>query len=755
MMALYPQESGSKKHLLFIILIFSLGLNVAHGKEDRAFIVYPKDIKSPKNRGIFSLKPIEVDNLYGHFEYLEAPGYSIVQWPQIQKPETILDLIISSASFEYLNNNYLSSINILNEAIDKNLYGKSSKNNHIKRINELQRRKALAKLRYRIHYFDSDPMVILFNYRQNRVVKNESSHFLGNLLNQKKYYVDAISVLKSARPPFEENFAISQYSALLKSYIETGNYHRAIKLFDDVPRSINSNLLLNYNLGIAYLKKGDYEKGIDILENIGEHTILPESEENMVIRDRANLSLAIYFTEGERQDLALNYYKNIRSEGPYSHQALLGFGWAHFARKDYKQAIAPWQILQTKSKNDYFSKEALMSLPYGYSHLNQFNRSARLYDSALFEYFSYIDEIDDVISFVESDNFIIYLNNNEWKEGSHHQRRFSEHNNSINALERLGLFADGIFINVVESYIDINQLLDDAANQKRRIDGLISHVNNVRKFYTLPIASMDKQYSKIRASYDTLFRHYTKLISEDRETKNEFEKMSSNDQDLYEELTNLEKELNEITGGSVSMKIGKRIKFVKNYLMSRHLFFEIIEEPDDSDFDELYEHMLVLHKELVSLVDHYAEFNRIFSPTYFNQLTKKQDEILDLEKRLNIQLDRNKEKILQLSKSVLIEDRKRISNYIAIVNNELRKSIVKSKNQLLIAESKKIVNERKAEAKEKERADRIAREEQQKKNNLKAEKDTLEQREVAESDEMTEEKTDESEKANEDQENVQ
>ena len=567
-----------KNRLAFIIAIIVFHGNYAYTEDRSPFVVYPQKVILPKKGGDFGLDPIEVDNLYFSFKYFDSSGYSIISWPPKDEPESFLDLIILNASYEYLNGDYFTALNIIDNAIDAKLYGTvSDAVAYQKSINELLRRKALIKLKYQLHWADSDPMVLLFNYRQERIVKNHAANQLGQLLNAKGYYADAISVLVSARPPFEAKFGVTNYSLLSQAYIKTGNYNRAIKLIESAPRLFASDLYLQYNLGIAKLKSGMNEEGLELLEDIGEHTIFFETEEELAIRDRANLTLANYFIEGERNDLAINYFKNIRLEGPYSNSALLGLGWAHIAVDNYKEAVATWKTLSTKNTNDYFAREALYSLPYGYSNLGLYNLSARLYDGALVGYFNYIDELDEAIAYVKSDSYLNYLHSKRWdkKYISGNSEDKSLHKKANDLLIRLGLFENLSFLNMVSSYLDVKALHSNLSAKQDRVASLHWVIDNKNKLFKSQIVAINKKYAEIRKNYTKILEYYYENNVTYEPDDEIIDKLSSEDRIFYEDILVLEERLKDYAGPEASQIvtiITKRIEFIKKYLFSKHLF---------------------------------------------------------------------------------------------------------------------------------------------------------------------------------------
>ena len=142
---------------------------------------------------------------------------------------------------------------------------------------------------------------------------------------------------------------------------------------------------------------------------------------------------------------------------------------------------------------------------------------------------------------------------------------------------------------------------------------------------------------------------------------------------------------------------------LKNICSQSTCFVESIIEPDDSDYDELYSEIKILHANLVRFVKYYTQSIDSYV-SYKKELSRMENELNSIEKRLSDQIKLNVDSLVNTSMRVLREERVRISNYISIVNNELKKSINNSRKQLLLAESQKILNERQQEKEDREKS---------------------------------------------------
>ncbi len=163
---------------------------------------------------------------------------------------------------------------------------------------------------------------------------------------------------------------------------------------------------VTYNLGIALIKSGNKQRGIALLNQLGQ---APQAdEEHRALRDRANLALG-FATLAENQPLtnpAGIYFERIRLNSKESSKALLGMGWASVAGKDYMQALIPWQELAQRDNNDTAELEAKIAVPYAYAELGALGQSARLYNDAISSFTQEDVRLDESIAAVKNGQMI-------------------------------------------------------------------------------------------------------------------------------------------------------------------------------------------------------------------------------------------------------------------------------------------------------------------------------------------------------------
>ncbi len=92
-----------------------------------------------------------------------------------------------------------------------------------------------------------------------------------------------------------------------------------------------SNAALRYNLAVALIRNGKVEEGRQQLNEVG--TMDVTNLEQLVLRDKANLTLGYQYLQGQQGTDARNVFGRVRTVGPFSNRALLGLGWAEIAQE--------------------------------------------------------------------------------------------------------------------------------------------------------------------------------------------------------------------------------------------------------------------------------------------------------------------------------------------------------------------------------------------------------------------------------------
>lgn len=159
-----------------------------------------------------------------------------------------------------------------------------------------------------------------------------------------------------------------------------------------------------YNLGVALVRGGHKEEGIEILDEVGKRKA--RTEEMRALRDKANLALGYTLLQDQEWTQAKPYLERVRLDGPLSNKALLGVGWADANEKDYERALVPWMILREREVIDPAVQEAALAVPYAMGQIDAHAQAAQLYERAISGFGSELVRLDAAIAAVRQGKLI-------------------------------------------------------------------------------------------------------------------------------------------------------------------------------------------------------------------------------------------------------------------------------------------------------------------------------------------------------------
>jgi tetratricopeptide (TPR) repeat protein len=152
---------------------------------------------------------------------------------------------------------------------------------------------------------------------------------LAKLQYQRGYYPQALDSLNRMRDKLPaallEEWRLTYVSTLLAQE----RYPEAVDALTVGVRDSDLTPVLRYNLAVALMRAGRTAEGRKQLNEVG--TMSVTNLENLVLRDKANLTLGYQYLQGQQGLNARTVFGRIRTVGPFSNRALLGLGWAEIA----------------------------------------------------------------------------------------------------------------------------------------------------------------------------------------------------------------------------------------------------------------------------------------------------------------------------------------------------------------------------------------------------------------------------------------
>lgn len=186
--------------------------------------------------------------------------------------------------------------------------------------------------------------------------------------------------------------------------IQKGQYEQAAQALQQWEGTPDWASYAKFNLGVALLRAGRADEAGVYLEQVG--TEAGGNEEQLAIRDRANVALGFSKMQADQPEAARVAFYRVRLDGPSSNKALLGLGWAESALGNDRGALVPWTTLSQRDLSDPAVQESLLALPYALSRLERPSSSARQYEVAVTTYATEVRHLDDAIARIRSGDLI-------------------------------------------------------------------------------------------------------------------------------------------------------------------------------------------------------------------------------------------------------------------------------------------------------------------------------------------------------------
>lgn len=241
-------------------------------------------------------------------------------------------------------------------------------------------------------------------------------------------------------------------------YMANGKFADAAKILRELQGADSYKGFAAYNLGVALIKSGQEQQGLDQLDKAGR--ISGDDDVALSIRDKANLALGYRLMDARQPELARQYLDRVRLSGPFSNKALLGSGWAEAALERFESALAPWSVLVKRSATDTSVQESMLGVPYAYARLNLPGKAALLYGKALDGFGQELTRLDASIKSVREGKFLLSLLRQELKQDRDWIGKLRALPETPETRYLLELMASDDFQESLRNYLDLDDLLN-------------------------------------------------------------------------------------------------------------------------------------------------------------------------------------------------------------------------------------------------------------------------------------------------------
>ncbi len=198
--------------------------------------------------------------------------------------------------------------------------------------------------------------------------------------------------------PTISNPVLRDDAALMQAniYLRQKNSADAARVLNNVAADSSAYRYALFNLGVAQLQLQQMENSSATFAKL---LAMPSQQENdKALRDRTLLAQGYDWLRKQQLDNALTTLRQVRLNGPYANNAMLGLGWAYARNNQYNEAIAPWQFLAERQSSDLAVQEGRLALPYAYQQMQALAESLTAYTNALASFDQEIAQLDAALT---------------------------------------------------------------------------------------------------------------------------------------------------------------------------------------------------------------------------------------------------------------------------------------------------------------------------------------------------------------------
>jgi hypothetical protein len=235
-------------------------------------------------------------------------------------------------------------------------------------------------------------------------VADRAFFYLARIGYQRGYLDQAWTSLERIRGPLPGQLEPERRLLASNVLMAQGRYAEAAAQLKGWTDPSDWTAYARFNLGVALVRTGDDAQGRPLLEAVGQ---MPGgTEEQLALRDRANLALGFAALQKHEPDVAVAALNRVRLDGPFTNRALLGLGWAEADAGRMDRALVPWLALRDRPVVDAAVQESYLAVPYAYAKIGSNGQAAEQYKKAVETYAAETRRIDESIAAIRKGGFL-------------------------------------------------------------------------------------------------------------------------------------------------------------------------------------------------------------------------------------------------------------------------------------------------------------------------------------------------------------
>jgi len=351
------------------------------------------------------------------------------------------------------------------------------------------------ELAYRMHQRAGRAITAVIEGNVEEPVRNEAIFRLARIYFQKDQPANALYAIERISGTVPPN--ILDDLAFLRAQIlmANGRYAEAVRILKDLQDVKSLEGFSTYNLGIALIKDGKELEGRQYLDRVGR--INSNDALTMAIKDKSNLVLGSKLLEEKNFEGAKEALDRVRLDGPFSNRALLGSGWADAFQGRFERAMVPWSILAMREVTDASVQEAMLAAPYAYNKLNVYSKAAVMYGSALENFGTELDKLDESIKSIREGYFLRALVREELKQDANWVVKLRKLPQTPETYYLLELMASHDFQESLKNYLDLEQLRKKLESWEGDLDAYEDIIEQRRAYYQPLLPVIDREFRRL------------------------------------------------------------------------------------------------------------------------------------------------------------------------------------------------------------------------------------------------------------------
>jgi len=344
---------------------------------------------------------------------------------------------------------------------------------------------------------------------------------LSKLRYQRGFYPEAEQALTQIQDSLPDYRDAERLNLLANIYLHQQQYEKAVDTLKGFPDESSWQAYAQFNLGVAFVRIGKLEQGIEQLTLVGK--MKPKSSEMIALRDKANLALGYAHLKHEQPEAASEAFNRVRLNGPLSNQALLGVGWAWNMQAQYNMALLPWIELKSRSTFDPAVQESYLAIPYNFEKIAKPKLALIYYTGATKSYEAQLRKLDNIGKAVNGGELLQALRPANLGDETALSLYRSKLPSSITAPYLYSLMATHEFQNVLKNYQDLLYLQYVLNRWQRNLPAYSLMLQERRRAYQQKLPEVTR---------DTRLKNLQQLEAQRNKLANEVARIEKN-QDVF------------------------------------------------------------------------------------------------------------------------------------------------------------------------------------------------------------------------------